>query len=423
MPYLYRYRHVWGMVMVNGSKILPMSGIRVLDLTWHLAGPYGTRLLADYGADVIKIERPSEGDPSREMEPLFKDEQGPEKSLLYQYLNTNKRSITLNLKSQEGKRIFLELSRHVDVVVENFSPDVMGRLGLDYGVLSSGNPGLVMTSISNFGSTGPYKNWQASELTTYAMGGAMINTGHPEKPPLYIGGHIPSFHVGTVSAAATAISILGAEKSGQGDHIDLGAFQIWMGAIDRRQSYLMSHQYTGDISTRPWPASALGTGIWQCIDGYFMTAVGVGLFPRMANMIGAADLLNDQNWSTAAARSDPERLDESRALIVPWMLERTKAEARDAAQQHGVYGGPINSFEDLLNDPHFQHREFFQEVDHPKMCPITYPSAPFKLHLDNSKGNEKIAAPLLGEHTEEVLKDFLGTSASEIKKLREGGVI
>ena len=108
MPYLYRYRHVWGMVMVNGSKILPMSGIRVLDLTWHLAGPYGTRLLADYGADVIKIERPSEGDPSREMEPLFKDEQGPEKSLLYQYLNTNKRSITLNLKSQEGKSLFFK---------------------------------------------------------------------------------------------------------------------------------------------------------------------------------------------------------------------------------------------------------------------------------------------------------------------------
>ena len=407
--------------MLNGTNILPMSGLKVLDLTWHLAGPYGTRLLADYGAEVIKIERPIEGDPVRAMEPFFQDKKGLERSLLYQYLNTNKRSITLNLKSEEGKRIFLELIEKVDVVVENFSPDVMERLGLGYSALAEKNPGLVMTSISNFGSTGPYRNWKASELTTYAMGGAMINTGHPENPPLYIGGHIPSFHVGTVAAAATAISILGAERSGEGDHIDLGAFQIWMGAIDRRQSYLMSHQYTGDVSTRPWPASALGTGIWQCIDGYFMTAVGVGLFPRMAHMIGASDLLTDDKWSTAAARSNPERLDESIALIVPWMLERTKAEARDAAQEHGVYGGPINNFEDLLNDPHFQHREFFEEVKHPKMGSITYPSAPFKLHLDNSEGNQKIAAPLLGEHTDTVLNDFLGTSSSELENLRKDG--
>jgi crotonobetainyl-CoA:carnitine CoA-transferase CaiB-like acyl-CoA transferase len=400
-----------------------MSGVKVLDLTWHLAGPYATRLLADYGAEIIKIERPLQGDPSRAMEPFIQDQEGIETSILYHYLNTNKRSITLNLKSEEGKKIFLEIVKQVDVVIENFSPDVMHRLELDYSVLSSLNPGLVMTSISNFGTSGPYKNWQASELTTYAMGGAMINTGHPENPPLYIGGHIPSFHVGTVAAAATAISLLGAEKSGIGDHIDLGAFQIWMGAIDRRQSYLMSHQYTGDISSRPWPASAIGTGIWQCIDGYFMTSVGAGLFPRMANMIGASNLLSDDKWATPAARSNPERLDESIALIVPWMLERTKAEARDAAQEHGVYGGPVNDFEDLLHDPHFKHRDFFEEVEHPSVGAITYPGAPFKLHLDNTTDNARVVAPLLGEHTEIVLTDFLGKNSTEIQTLRNGGVI
>lgn len=409
--------------MTTTETFMPLTGVRVLDLTWHVAGPFGTRLLADYGADVIKIEMPGTGDPARDLPPFYKDEPGLENSGLFLFLNTSKRSVTLDLKSPRGKELLLELVKKADVLVESFNPRVMPSLGLDYETLSAANPKLVMASISNFGQTGPYRDWKATDLTTYAMGGAMINTGHPEKEPLTLGGHIPSFQVGTVSAAATSIALIGADATGEGDHLDLGAFPIWMGAIDRRQSYLMSHQYTNDISTRPWPASALGTGIWQCTDGFFMTSVGPGLFPRMARMLGAEHLLQDSNWATPAARSHPDRLDESIALIIPWMLERTKAEARNAAQEYGVYGGPVNSFADLVNDEHFRHRGFFTEIDHPTTGPITYPGYSVKLHFDEGEMPPRRRAPLLGEHTDEVLRDDLGLDAQQIAELHTQGVV
>ena len=409
--------------MANGNVLLPMSGVKVIDLTWHLAGPFATRLLADYGADVIKIERPKIGDPARNMPPFFQNDPGIERSGLFMFLNTNKKSVTLNLKKPKGIDILIELIRDADILIENFSPRVMDSLGLGYEFLKTINPKLVMTSISNFGSEGPYKDWKATELTTYAMGGAMINTGHPEKPPLYIGAHIPGFHVGTVASAATAISLLGADVNGKGDHIDIGAFPVWMGAIDRRQSYLMSHQYTGDISSRPWPASALGTGIWQCTDGFFMTAVGAGLFPRMARMIGAEYLLEQDGWHDAAARSNPDRIDESIALIVPWMLERSKAEARDAAQKYGVYGGPVNNFEDLIEDPHFKERNFFSKLSHPETGEVNYPSFSFNLHLEDTDMPERTHAPLLGQHTSEILEEYLGIKEQELTNLYQQEVI
>ena len=408
--------------MTTNGTVLPLTGVRVLDLTWHTAGPFGTRLLADYGADVGKIERPGTGDPARGMPPFYQDEPGLERSGLFLFLNTGKRSVTLDLKSERGRELLRGLVRTADVLVESFSPRVMPSLGLDYETLSAANPRLVMTSISNFGQSGPYRDWKATDLTTYAMGGAMINTGHPEKEPLTLGGHIPSFHVGATAASATAIALVGAEASGQGDHLDVGAFPVWMGAIDRRQSYLMSHQYTGDISTRPWPASALGTGVWQCMDGFFMTSVGAPMFPRMARMIGADHLLDDPGWATPAARSDPDRIDEAIALIIPWMLERTKAEARNAAQDYGVRGGPINSFADLIDDEHFQYRGFFTQIDHPTTGPVTYPGYSFRLHMDEPMPPRR-RAPLLGEHTEEVLRNDLGLGASEIAELRTQGVI
>ena len=300
----------------------------------------------------------------------------------------------------------------------------MPSLGLDYETLREVNPRLIMTSISNYGQTGPYRDWEATEITSFAMGGAMINNGHPEREPLHYGGHVTAFQVGAVAAAATIMHLYGVDAAGAGDHLDVGAFPVWMGAIDRRQSYLMGYQYGGGNSTRPYPASAIGSGVWICQDGYFMTTAGPAMFPRIMQMVGMGDLLQTPEWSTPLARSDPERLDESMAFIVPWMLERTKKEIRDLCQQYSVLGGPINSFDDLYTDDHLIHREFFQEIDHPTTGPVAYPGYHVKLHFEDGGGlPPRRRAPLLGEHTDEILRDVLSMSDAEIADLRTQGVV
>ncbi|MEE8471140.1 MAG: CoA transferase, partial [Dehalococcoidia bacterium] len=177
-----------------------LSDVKVLDLTWHIAGPYCTKLLADYGAEVIKVEKPGEGDPTRRMGPFFKDDPHSEKSGPFLHLNTNKKGITLNLKTATGKKILRELVADVDVLVESFRPRVMLGLGLDYPALEKINPGLVMVSISSFGQTGPYRDFKASEIVEYAMGGEMCSTGIADRDPLKIGGNVVQYQAGTTAA-------------------------------------------------------------------------------------------------------------------------------------------------------------------------------------------------------------------------------
>ncbi|MDA1097265.1 MAG: CoA transferase, partial [Chloroflexi bacterium] len=362
------------------------------------------------------------GDPSRGIPPFFHDEPGTERSGLFLFLNTSKRSVTLDLKSSQGQAMLKGLVEKADVLVESFNPRVMPSLGLDYQALRAINPRLVMTSVSNFGQTGPYRDWKGTDLTFYGMGGAMINTGHPEREPLNLAGHVPTFQVGAIAAAATAIALVGAEASGEGDHIDVSAFETWMGAIDRRMSYLMSYQYTGDISSRAWPASALGSGVFPCSDGNFMITAGAAMFPRLAQMVGAAHLLEEPEWATVPARSHPDRIDDFAAILIPWLLERTKKEVRAACQEFGVLGGPVNDFADVLGDEHFNARGFLPEIDHPTTGPVKYPGYSFRLHTETGLPPRR-RAPLLGEHTDEILREDLGMSQTEIGELRAQGVV
>ena len=202
-----------------------LSDVKVLDLTWHIAGPYCTKLLADYGAEVIKVEKPEEGDPTRRMAPFFKDDPHPEKSGLFLHLNTNKKGITLDLKSATGKKIIKELVSKVDILVESFSPRVMPSLGLDYQTLEQINPKLVMVSISNFGQSGPYRDFKASEIVEYAMGGEMYSTGIADREPLKLGGNVTQYQAGTVAAVATVGALYAAEFQGTGQHVDVSIME------------------------------------------------------------------------------------------------------------------------------------------------------------------------------------------------------
>ncbi len=399
----------------------------MLDLTWHAAGPFATRLLADYGAEVIKVERPGSGDPTRHMAPFYKNEPGLERSGLFLFLNTGKKSITLDLKGERGRDIALRLAEAADIVVENFAPRVLPGLGLDYAAISARNPRAVMTSISNFGQSGPHRDWRGSDLTLYAMSGPMLNTGHADREPLKVAGRIPSYHVGATAAGATAIALLGAEETGEGDHIDVNFFETWMGAIDRRTTSLLGHQYTGNISTRPAVGQMLGSGIWPCLDGFFFTTLVAPRFPAMARMIGAEHLIDDPDWSTPAARSHPDRTDEFAAMTIGWMIERTRAEIRDEVDKYGIYGGPINTIEDFVTNEHFLARGFFQDIEHPTTGPVTYPGYSFRITAEASEHPQpdvpRRRAPMLGEHTEEVLGDLLGVDVTGMGHLRAEGVV
>ena len=399
----------------------PLDGVRVLDLTHHVAGPHCTKLLADFGADVIKIERPNGGDPTRHMGPFHGDDPAPEKSGLFLHLNTNKRSVTLNLETSSGQEILKRLAEKVDVVVESFSPGVMSGFGLDYPALEKLNPAAVMTSISNFGQTGPYRDMKGADITLFAMGGAMSVTGNRDREPLKMGGNVVQYHAGATAAYATMIALLSAEEDEQGQHIDISIYETQAGSRDRRVIYLTAYQYTGETGKRTVVGSRLASGVRPCADGYINLMGGGRWFPITCRMIGREDLLEDPMFATTEARSKPEAAEAFEEYYLPWLMERTMQEVLSEAQKHHLLSAPIYTTGDILNDPHFQTRGIWEDIDHPYTGKVVYPGRPFI--MSKSPRPHARRAPLLGEHNAEVLCDELGFSRDDLVLMREQGII
>ncbi len=395
-----------------------LSDLRVLDFTHYIAGPYATKLLADYGADVLKVERPGSGDGARRIGPFPRDVPHLEKSGTFLHLNTNKRSLTLNLKSSEGQDIVKQLVENVDVVVESFRPGQMGSYGIDYEILRTINPKIVMTSISNFGQTGPYKDFKASDIIIYGMGGEMYSTGLEDREPLKLGEHVVLYQAGAIAATAT----LGAVFADGSQHVDVSLMETQIGSIDRRMSMLLAYQYNGEISKRSATATAGGypNGVFICQDGYVQVAGGRNYFDRVVVMMGAPDVLLEERWYTPEAQYDPELEDEFNTYFIPWCLERTKREIWHVAQEVGVLSAPINAASDFVGDSEFQKRGAFPEIEHPFAGDLTYPGRPFI--MNESPWCIRRPAPLLGQHTDEVLCS-LGYTEGKIGLLREQGIV
>ena len=387
------------------TGLMPLDDVRVLDLTHTSAGPFCTRILADYGADVIKIERPG-GDPARRLPPFPGDQPHPERSGTYLFLNTSKRSVVLDLKTDEGRETVLRLAAGADAVVENFKPGTIDRLGLGYEALREVNPRIVLTSISNFGQDGPYRDYQATDLTLFGMGGAMYAQGDVDHEPLKTAGRITSYHGGYVGALATAVALRSAADRGEGEHVDVSIFEAATHSIDLRLGRLLGFQYSGRVAPRAGRVSQVGTGVFPCSDGFFLMTGGPAYMPRILPMVGREDLLEHPDWSTPAALSAPERIEEFIPIVLPWMIERTRAEVRDACQEFGVLGGPLNTITDTFEDPNFTHRDFYQTIDHPEAGEQTYPGFHARLHREGEPMPPRRRAPLLGEHTEEVLAEL-----------------
>jgi crotonobetainyl-CoA:carnitine CoA-transferase CaiB-like acyl-CoA transferase len=388
-----------------------LSGLRVLDLTHHIAGPYCTKLLADCGADVIKIEPPG-GEIGRRLGPFANDEPGLERSGLFLSLNSGKRGVVLDLRSDSGRAAFESLARDADLVVESFRPGVLGRFGLSYERLAELNPRLVVLSISNFGQTGPYRDFEASDLTLYAIGAEIHSVGSPEREPLKQHGTSMLYQSGAIAAGAALAAVRAAERDGAGQWVDVAITETHTAGVDRRSETLIGYQFTGRTTTRMGgQGTLLPGGVYPCRDGYFEFDVQIRDWSQVLAMLGEPEALKDPRYFDPATRNTPELADRFRAVVLEWLQDHTMVEAWEIGQASGVPCGPLFTIENLLADPHLRERDSWGHVEHPVLGRVTTPGPPFRLGASPWLGSRP--APLLGQHTEEILRDGWASPASE----------
>ena len=391
-----------------------LGGHKVLSLGHHIAGPYCTCLLAGWGAEVIKIERPGSGDPARSMAPFFQDKPHPEKSLLFLYLNTRKKSITLNLKTETGKKILKELMRDTDILVENFSPRVMSGLGLDYESLEKINPELIMTSISNFGQTGPYRDFKSSEGVAQSLGGLTYMTGDPDRPPLKLGGSQAQYQAGLNGGMATLTALWCRENTGMGQHVDISIMEC-IGSI-------MEHldaqwEYYREIAVREgqrWIGRACW-GPYECKDGWVTMCLLRRRMRPLGDVVGEPVLKNPEYLMNTGIYAD-----EIDMLLKPALENITKDEFYRKGQDAGMPVGIVATPKDILESPQLQARNYHVEIGHPVIGKLRYPGAPV---IADETPWVTGRAPLLGEHNEEIFCNRLGYSKQDLAKLKEYGVI
>ena len=395
-----------------------LSGIKVLDVGHHIAGPYCTKLLADFGAQVVKVEKPDAGDPARRMGPFPHDDPNQEASGLFFYLNNNKRSITLNLKTGAGVKIFEELVKKVDILVENFHPRVMPNLGLSYDSLKSINPGLVMTSISNFGQSGPYRDYKATDIVLQALGGYMWGRGEPTREPVRATGgvDIMEFVGGMFAATGTMTAFTLKSQTGAGQQVDISLME----AVICLQAYpVSSSTFPQNI---PWPQKrwTFVPGVEECKDGYVGVNVLTGPhWHSLCTMMGMEDWAEHPDYRILQERL--KRIKDVRDRMRPWLMTRTKEEVFGEGQMWRIPFAPVYSNEDILHSPQYQARDSFTEMEHPVLGRVVQPGAFFR--MSETPWQIKSPAPLLGQDNEELYGELLGYDKRDLVKLRQACVI
>lgn len=391
-----------------------LDGYRVLDLSRILSGPYCTMVLADFGADVIKVERPREGDDTRQWGPPFVAGE----SAYYLSINRNKRSITIDLGQEAGREIVYALARVCDVAIENFRPGTADRIGVGYERLRQENPRLVYCAISGFGQEGPYRDRPGYDALAQAMSGMMAITGESEGAPSKHGMSIADIGAGMWAALAIVSALLSRERTGQGQYLDISL-------LDAQLSWLTyaagSFFATGENPARYGSAhpSIVPYQPFATADGYLMLAVGNDrLWRQFCDAAGVGDLATKPGFATSA-----ERVVNREAVIAhvaELMVERTTAEWIRLLEDAGIPAGPINSVAQALTDPHASAREMVIRLDHPTAGTVTMTGNPAK--FSGTPGAMRSAPPLLGQHTGEILES-LGYSDEKIGELREQGVV
>ena len=389
-----------------------LSDVRVLDLSEGIAGPFCGKLLAGLGAEVVKVERAGSGDVSRKCPPFIGDDPDPEKGLSYLYLNTGKKSVTLDLESEEGSQVIKRLSREYDILLESFPPGYMRGLGLDYTSLESLNPELVYTSITPFGQDGPYQDYQGSDLVAQALCGLMDTVGLPDREPLKVPGNAALYTTGISAFSGTMLALYSRDLNGYGQHVDTSLFETMTVAQIRASIH---QQFGGAYQRRP---SALVRASDGWVSPGLETGVREDIWGQVCELMGVPELAEDPNFNSRDARREHQK--EVLDIVGRWAASQPKEEIYHTLQGMRTIAGYVATAEDLFKSAQLQSRQYFQPVNDPRTGETMYPGAPFNIGED---AWSQSAAPHLGQHTEEVLCGQLGYSAEELERLRRQGVV
>jgi CoA:oxalate CoA-transferase len=399
----------------------PLSGIRVIGVEQYMSAPYCTMLLADAGAEVIKIERPGRGDARRSIPPFVTNEEGRRVAGGFIGYNRNKKSLALNLRHPAGAEVFKDLVRVSDVVVENLRPGAMDKLELGYEHLSAINPRLIYAAVSGFGRLegyrGPYSDRPAFDIVAEAMSGIMNLVGFEDKPPSWTIYGMADVYSGQVTAYGVMLALFMREHTGRGQFVDSAMLDNML-ALNERMAVIYS--FTGHEPERGQLKHIAPRGAFRCRDGYLALNVpDDGQWQRLCGAMGREDLKHDPRTADGTARGDHASL--IRSIIEDWLADKTRAEGVALLAQHGVPSGPVYTAADVFEDPHVAAREMLVTVDDPVAGPRRYARTP--LHLSAAPKIPTAPAPELGQHTRSLLCGVLGYPESRIEELQEQGVI
>jgi len=400
----------------------PLAGIKVLSFEIQVAGPYCSMMLADQGAAVIKVEQPGSGDTARGGAPRITNERGEQQSGYFLRFNRNKRSLTLNLKSEAGRQIFRDLARGSDVLIENFRPGLLDEMGLGYDALSKDNPGLVYASITGFGSMegylGPYSKRPAYDIVAQAMGGLMATCGQAGGPPTWLGVALGDIASGMNAAYAITLALFQRGQTGLGQYIDVSMYDTIIGLAERS---LTAYALTGTILERGREPYMAPWGPFECSDGWVALIVATERdWGHFCEAIGRPDLVGHEG-----ATSGPERAGNMAGwlgqIIAGWFRGQTTAEAAERLLAAGLPAGPVQNAQEIHECPHVKARGTLIDVPDPILGTVRLVGPPFK--MSGSPEPVTMAAPLLGEDTADILREMLGYSDQDVTRLQAEGVL
>jgi len=397
------------------TKARLLEGIRVLDLSRIIAGPFCSQILGDMGAEVIKVEQPGVGDDSRTWGPPFKNGE----SAYFFCINRNKKSITVDMKNPRGKAIIRELAKRSDVLLENFKPGTLAKLGLDWDVLGQENPRLIFCSISGFGRTGPSADRGGYDVIVQAMGGLMGITGEPDGAPVKVGVAMTDICTALYAHGAILAALYARDRTGVGQRIDVSLLETQIAAlINIASSYLNAGEIPGKWGTAhvnivPYQAFRMQDG------SMIIGAANDRLWVKLCDAIGLPEVGRDPRYATNAQRV--AHRDEIVRRLEARLATKTRKEWETTLAPTGIPCGPINRMDEVFADPQVQHLEMVLEEEHPTAGTIRMVRNPVSFSL--TPVDLRQVPPRLGEHTEEVLHGLLGYSAAEVEALRAAGVV
>jgi crotonobetainyl-CoA:carnitine CoA-transferase CaiB-like acyl-CoA transferase len=404
-----------------------LAGLKIIECSERVAGPFCTKVMADLGAEVIKIEKPGSGDVTRSRGPFPHDEPHPERSGSFLYLNTNKLGVTLDLTKPGGTDLFRELAKDADIVVETYPPGFLDRLGVGYRQLHALFPRLIVTSITPFGQTGPYKGYKAYNLNCIHMGVVGYETPFnfvtdPEnQPPLQMGGQQADLLAGWTAAAATMTAVLHRELTGTGQHVDIAEIEA-VAHMVRPNFALYSHEPPDGPNRRRFLRRTKWglTYVFPCRNGYIaLLALTDQHWESLKQLMGYPEWAESELFATLLGRF--QNIDALEAGVAAWVSEQDRDELARKGQELHIPVFPVRDVREVATAEQYRERGFFVTVDHPETGPLTYPGAPFKLSA--TPWQIRTPAPRLGEHNQYIYGERLGLSAERIARLRSEGVI